>query len=490
MRFILIAGLVALFCFQSTYAHTYLSSVYLDDKLLEEGDCVRPHPSTAYDSPIPLVTSPDMTCGWLPQANQPTNRKCPVAAGATIGIQWHHQSNSPSDDILDPTHVGPTIVYLAKSDSGSGNVWFKIYEDGFSGGKWGVDRLLAKRGRLDITIPSDIAPGNYLLRGEILALHGAYDLNGVQPYVGCVELTISGSGTANPTGVAFPGYYKNTDPGMLFNRYQGFTSYPIPGPALYQGSSSTPGTPTTAPTSRPPTAPTTAPTTRPTTAPTTRPTTAPSSGNIQLSLNSGSSEWWVGVIVSGGGETTVKVEMTDSDSIKTWTALADQSYAYVYEPAKKIKAPISLRLTSSSGKQVVLQNVFTSFSSGNINTGKTYASGGSPTSAPAPTTPPRPTVAPNPSSSTKVTVYATSTVWWFAVTVSGGASKVEVKDSGRVTSFTNMTPNTWGDSVVYTYSPQGYELVTPISVRVTDSAGKTSVATITSIAANASYDAQ
>lgn len=47
-------------------------------------------------------------------------------------------------------------MYLAKSDTGSGNVWFKIYEDGYSGGKWGVDRMLDKRGRVDIKIPSGI----------------------------------------------------------------------------------------------------------------------------------------------------------------------------------------------------------------------------------------------------------------------------------------------------------------------------------------------
>lgn len=490
------AGLVAL-CFQSAYAHTYLSSVFLNDKLLEEGDCVRPHPSTAFDSPIPLVTSPDMTCGWLPQANQAANRKCPIAAGSTIGIQWHHTSNSPSDDIVDPTHVGPIIMYLAKSDSGAGNVWFKIFEDGYSNGKWGVDRMLDKKGRVDFKIPADIAPGNYLLRGEIIALHGAYALNGVQPYVGCVELTISSSGTANPSGVAFPGYYKNDDAGMLFNRYQGFTSYPIPGPALYKAgsapsSSSGASTPSTAPTTAPTSAPTSAP-------PPTAPTSRPSNGNIQVSLNSRSTEWWIGVIVSGGGETTVKVEFTDSGSFKSWTALADQSYAYTYEPKTQIKSPISIRLTSSSYKQVVLENVFTSFSSGNVDTGKTYSSGGSGSTTPAPTNPPttKPTPTPTtparptnaPSSSSKVTIYATSTVWWFAVSVSGGASKVEVKDSGRVTLYTDMTANDWGD-IVYTYTPQGSELVTPISVRVTNSAGKTTVATVTSITSNAVYNLQ
>jgi lytic cellulose monooxygenase (C1-hydroxylating) len=367
------AAILVALCFQNAYSHTYLSSVYLNNQLLNEGDCVRPHPSTAYDSPIPLVTSPDMTCGWLPSASNPASRKCPIAAGSTIGVQWHHQSNSPSDDIIDPTHAGPIIFYLAKSDTGSGNVWFKIYEDGFSGGKWGVDRMLDKKGRVDVTLPTDIAPGNYLLRGEILALHGAYALNGVQPYVGCIELTISGSGTANPTGVALPGYYKNSDPGMLFNRYQSFTSYPIPGPALYKsGSSGSPTTaPTTAPTTKPTAAPTTAPTTKPTAAPTTAPTTKPtaapttlpttparptvpssSDDKVKVTVYSSASTWWLALTVSS---TVSKVEIKDAGKLTSYVAMTANTWGslvvYTYAPqGSALVAPVSVRITGASGK--------------------------------------------------------------------------------------------------------------------------------------------
>lgn len=244
---------------------------------------------------------------------------------------------------------------------------------------------------------------------------------------------------------------------MLFNVYQGITSYIIPGPALYSGSgsgSTSGNTPTYAPSA--------APTSRPPS--TTGSTSGSSTGNIRIGLNSGTSDSWVGVIVSGGGETTVKVEMTDSGSVKSWTAMTDMSYSYVYASSSaKIKAPISIRLTSSSGKQVVLTNVFTSLSTGGnlIDTYKTYSSGGS-TPTTVPTTPPRPSVSPNPPTKTKVTIYNTASVWWLALTVSGGdTSKVELKDSGKVTSWTAMTLNNWGDSKVYTFSPQGDQLVTP-----------------------------
>lgn len=62
--------------------------------------------------------------------------------------------------------------------------WFKIAEDGLdSSGKWGVDRLIANGGVQTITIPACIAPGQYLLRGELIALHAASSSGGAQFYM-------------------------------------------------------------------------------------------------------------------------------------------------------------------------------------------------------------------------------------------------------------------------------------------------------------------
>ena len=47
--------------------------------------------------------------------------------------------------------------------------------------------MINNGGKLEFTIPTDIAPGNYLLRGEIIALHSAYNLDGAQPYVGMLK---------------------------------------------------------------------------------------------------------------------------------------------------------------------------------------------------------------------------------------------------------------------------------------------------------------
>ena len=62
---------------------------------------------------------------------------------------------------------------MARSDTGAGNVWFKIFQEGkmtestssWEAIKWASpDRLLATGGYMNFQIPSDIAPGNYLLR--------------------------------------------------------------------------------------------------------------------------------------------------------------------------------------------------------------------------------------------------------------------------------------------------------------------------------------
>lgn len=390
---------LALLCVQSAYAHTYLSAIFLNNQKLSEGDCVRAHPQSNKEYPLTSVTAADMTCGWLPEAAKPANRKCPIAAGSTVGIQWLH-NNVNSVDIIEATHKGPVIFYLAKSESGSGNVWFKIFEDGYtpSNGQWGVDRLIANNGRIDVTIPIDIAPGNYLLRGEVLALHNAYDVGGIQPYVGCVELSISGSGSATPQGVAFPGAYTPTGPGMLLNIYQAYNSYTIPGPALYKAGSvvtptSTPSAtkaPTNAPTNAPPastkaptSAPSVAPTTRPTNAPTRSPSPSPSPSqspspspsshvnSIRVALWTGSSEWWAGIQVNGGGETIVKVEWRDKTQ-GSWVVLKDMGWAFVYDQNLRQEVPLTIRVTSSSGKQATFNNIITSWDPKQIDTGVVF----------------------------------------------------------------------------------------------------------------------
>ena len=82
------------------------------------------------------------------------------------------------------------MVYLAKVDNAAnanarGLRWFKIAEDGLDtgSGQWGVDRMINNGGWQYFDMPTCIAPGNYLMRVELIALHSAYNQGGAQFYV-------------------------------------------------------------------------------------------------------------------------------------------------------------------------------------------------------------------------------------------------------------------------------------------------------------------
>lgn len=90
---------------------------------------------------------------------------------------------------------------------------------------------------MDVPIPKDLAPGDYLLRAEAIALHAAGSEGGAQFYMTCYQITVSGDGTATAETVSIPGAYKAADPGIEINIYQAMTEYVAPGPAVYSGGS-------------------------------------------------------------------------------------------------------------------------------------------------------------------------------------------------------------------------------------------------------------
>lgn len=115
--------------------------------------------------------------------------------------------------------------------------FFKIDEKGLNNGSWASDELIANNASWAVTIPSSIAPGNYVLRHEIIALHGAGSVDGAQLYPFCINLEVTGSGTDVPAGTLGTALYNETDPGILVNIYVDDLDYVIPGPALYTGGS-------------------------------------------------------------------------------------------------------------------------------------------------------------------------------------------------------------------------------------------------------------
>ncbi|KAJ3508908.1 hypothetical protein NLJ89_g5500 [Agrocybe chaxingu] len=231
-----------------------------------------------YDGPITDVTSNDVICnGGINPYRQPVSTTIiKIPGGAQVTAQFHHTLTSNTgdqSDPIDPSHNGPILAYLAKVPSAlqrdvTGLKWFKIYEDGLDSRGWAVQRLITNQGKVTFTIPNCIAPGEYLLRVELIALHAAQSYPGAQLYMECaqIEITSGGNTTPAPT-VNFPGAYSGSDPGIRYNLYSGLTSYTIPGPSVFRCDGSS-GPITTAQLT------TAAPTTA---APT---TTAPSAGTV------------------------------------------------------------------------------------------------------------------------------------------------------------------------------------------------------------------
>ncbi|MBE3045589.1 glycoside hydrolase family 61 protein, partial [Candidatus Bathyarchaeota archaeon] len=160
-------------------------------------------PNPTYD-----VNSGDLTCGKIALTN---NEVIPVAAGDRFGAWWGHaiggeQFPGDPDNPIAASHHGPVTAWLAKVDDaataqvGSGLKFFKIAEDGFdvSTNTWGVDNMVANAGWSYFDVPSCVAPGDYLLRVELLALHSASTSMGAQFHGSCVNVRISGDGSFSP----------------------------------------------------------------------------------------------------------------------------------------------------------------------------------------------------------------------------------------------------------------------------------------------------
>jgi lytic cellulose monooxygenase (C1-hydroxylating) len=237
-------SVLALLAFATTaLAHGHVSSYTVGGQVIQGGTngalSVNPRPNTPAwlaanndNGFVTDVTSPDVICH---KSAEPGSSSFTVTAGDTITLQWNTWPDS---------HSGPVIDYLApvngdfESISKSSLLFTKIAEAGLSGGKWAANELIANGFKWQTTIPSSIAPGNYVLRHEILALHEAQRVGGTQFYPQCINIEVTGSGT-NDLSDGTPGtqLYGQTEPGVIFDMYNGATSYPIPGPAVMAGGS-------------------------------------------------------------------------------------------------------------------------------------------------------------------------------------------------------------------------------------------------------------
>eukprot|EP01119_Soliformovum_irregulare_P006196 TRINITY_DN17_c0_g1_i1.p1 TRINITY_DN17_c0_g1~~TRINITY_DN17_c0_g1_i1.p1 ORF type:complete len:331 (+),score=86.47 TRINITY_DN17_c0_g1_i1:247-1239(+) len=236
-------------------AHTLLTNVTINGRTTNE--CLRP--ATGDSSPIMASTGDrngimeaNYTCGFLPHAARAAKASCPIAAGSLMNISYYHGAGygdeTPEKDFwIASSHRGPFLAYMTRWENStgipSGLAWFKIFHSGITKNATGdyktiqwasPDTLNSNNGAMTVRIPPQLAPGRYLLRTEIIALHDSQE-RGAQPYIRCIDLTVTGTGTVIPKDlVALPGAVGYNHPGLRFNVYQTKNQvYPIPGPAVF-----------------------------------------------------------------------------------------------------------------------------------------------------------------------------------------------------------------------------------------------------------------
>lgn len=201
-------------------------------------------PNTA-TNPIPSLDSSDMACGV--DGTQGVARVCSVNGASTLSFEYRDWPDDSSRGSIDISHKGPCAVYLKKvssavDDEGTGDGWFKIWDEGYdeSAGKWCTEKLIDNDGHFSVKMPDGLQSGSYLVRPELLALHAA-DKGDPQFYVGCAQIFLKSSGNQLPEStVSIPGYVDYNQPSTSFNIWDEPMAlpYPMPGPAVYSPSAS------------------------------------------------------------------------------------------------------------------------------------------------------------------------------------------------------------------------------------------------------------
>jgi len=176
-------------------------------------------------------SDPDIICHV---GAKPAPIAAKVTAGSNVTVFWTPWPVS---------HRGPVMDYLAPCNGDCANVdkanlqFFKVDAVGLvdgstAPGKWASDVMIAKNNSWTLTIPSEIAEGQYVLRHETIALHDAGREGGAQNYPQCINIDVQGGGSEKPSGVKGTQLYKASDAGIKINIYQDNIKYSIPGPPV------------------------------------------------------------------------------------------------------------------------------------------------------------------------------------------------------------------------------------------------------------------
>ncbi|KAG1838359.1 glycoside hydrolase family 61 protein [Suillus subalutaceus] len=222
-------------------AHGYLAQVVIDgNNYYGNVPNAKPVPSIIRQindvDPVMGASNPYLNCG---QDAQLASLVANANPSSQLQFWW-----DGGDGGHWPHNTGPIMTYMAQCvdttcdqyDSTNAE-WFKIEETGLQPGNmvWYQQNIM-NGWPANVTLPPTLAPGQYLIRHEIIALHDAVAMGGAQFYPSCTQVNIQGdqSDVAPASDeVTFPGGYSDDDPGIydptVFNRP---VQYTFPGPPV------------------------------------------------------------------------------------------------------------------------------------------------------------------------------------------------------------------------------------------------------------------
>ncbi|ROW08354.1 hypothetical protein VMCG_03241 [Cytospora schulzeri] len=211
----------------AVFAHYNFEALIVNGSITDPYEYVRQTNNS--NSPITDISSTDMRCnsGGILASTMAKTSTYSVAPGDNVGFTV--------DASL--SHPGPLSVWMSKAPDGtaaneydgSGD-WFKVYELTYyeitdAGIQWasyppGTSGLT----NFTLDLPAELPAGEYLMRAEHIALHAAEEFEGAQYYMGCAQLSVSGSGAGTPSPTSkIPGQYTGHEDGLIIDIY-----YPIP----------------------------------------------------------------------------------------------------------------------------------------------------------------------------------------------------------------------------------------------------------------------
>jgi len=186
-------------------------------------------------SPVKGADNPAVNCG--PSAST-ADEIADANPGSVISFDWEGGDGSNW-----PHNTGPMMTYMAScgetpcSEFDSSDAeWFKIQQVGRKAdGEWAQADLM-NGAVAKVTLPDTLAPGNYLIRHEILSLHLGTSVGGAEFYPSCAQIRVGGDQTGQPEPdelVRLPGAYSDNDPGIVVpDVFNAKAPYDFPGPAI------------------------------------------------------------------------------------------------------------------------------------------------------------------------------------------------------------------------------------------------------------------